>query len=411
MARDVQYNIGNGKPIIFWISNSWNMNTGYAKCCREICHRLGKDFEVLHLGQHSLGDAYKPEGWDFSVHPLKDDGLLLLPHQIAQIKPAAILIQDDLFPLVDEKVHEIDFSETKLIMYAATDGEPLADNAHLMLDKCNQIVAMTNWGKEVIEREGYEDVAVIYHGVDTNVWKPMDRNKMKKDLSTFLTNVYHKPIDVNNKFIVFTSGRNSMRKNMPDSIMSFMRFAKDKPDALMIIHSIQYDKGDSALANYVIEFAKQLGMDIEEAKKKVIFYPAQSFQRACPESQMVALSNVADVYFTMAYGEGFGMQMLEAMACGTPVISSEYSTPTELVGTERGFLIKANRMLYVTRCIGHKLCDLDDAVLQLNKAYGLWKKGELRDKFSKNCIDFAQKHTWDLKVKEWKNLINEVISQ
>ena len=103
--------------------------------------------------------------------------------------------------------------------------------------------------------------------------------------------------------------------------------------------------------------------------------------------------------------------MLEVMACGTPVISNEYSSPKELIGNnERGFLVKAERWVYVNKGIGHKLPDVDDAVIQLDKAYKLWQKGELKSKFSKKCIDFAKQYDWDIICKEWKKLIEEVVS-
>lgn len=839
MGQDVQVSMDSGKPVIFWISNSWNLNTGYAKCCREICKRLSADFEIMHIGQHSLGDAYKPEGWNFTVHPLRDDGQLLLQHQIDQIQPIAVLIQDDLFPLVDEGVHKIDFSKTKLILYCldkdslvmtqtgykkiqdiqkdelvysvnentgnlelkpvtnvihtkskdwirfkrkghdlnvtanhkmlikdskdkiirlaasdlyqllpttpqpdycfvdwkeqwtnstgaeffnlydlfsnsaqiyfiptktmaelrtsikniypeffsptthkktcaeyahadnkkfykktlgeiysaglslekidslnaceiyikdtprnqnvipyrvlmdefasligwyvsegfihrnningydsdyieicqsktknkqkfeeivmlvkklgfnyseqkqcirifaktltdwfetncgkysknkklpnlnlsnqgrinlfnalisgdghigksgvnyvtiskqlcdqvltlgtglgysgcvdelsenkcfgkthkrpiytvrfikpvteymvksnlkeetldydkdaycievadnhnflatssskfrpivvgncAIDGEPLADNSHQILDKTDKIVAMSEWGKSIIEADGYEDVSVIYHGVDTSVWKPItDIEKRTEELQTFLSRILGKKVDLKKKFVVFTSGRNTLRKNIPDAIHAFMIFATGKKDVRMVIHSISYNRGDNPLSLYVDIFAKELGWSKEEVAEKILFYPAQSFQRACPESQMITLSSVADVYFTMAWGEGFGMQMLEAMSVGTCVISSEYSTPTELVGDERGMLVKTDRLVYVQRGIAHRIPNIDDAVMKLNTAYKLWQKGELKKKYSANCIGFANKYTWDAVCLQWKKLIHEV---
>ena len=38
-----------------------------------------------------------------------------------------------------------------------------------------------------------------------------------------------------------------------------------------------------------------------------------------------------DVYVQTAGAEGFGMPILEAMACGTPVIAPDYSAMSELV--------------------------------------------------------------------------------
>jgi len=412
MAKDVQVDVtGSGKPIVFYIANSWNLNTGYAKCVREICNRIGlHDYEICHMGQHSLGDAYKPEGWNFTVHPLKDEGTVLLQHQIDQLHPAAVIFQDDLFTLVDEGINRIDFSNTKLILYSALDGEPLADNAHLILDKADKIIAMTEWGKGVLEGAGYEDIEVIYHGLDTDIWKPEpDKEKRKVELGNFLSGLFQHQVDFTNKFIVYTSGRNTLRKNIPEAIHAFIKFAKDIPEAQMIIHSVKYMRPDNMLPLYVKQFCKIEGADFNDIQNRIIFYPAQSFQRACPESQMVVLANIADVFFTMSWGEGFGMQMLESMAVGTPVISAEYSTPTELIGDKRGMLVKCDRWLYVQRGIGHNLPNVDDAASKLNDAYKLWKKGELETKYKDECIKFATQFTWDNVCQDWVRIIKEVI--
>jgi glycosyltransferase involved in cell wall biosynthesis len=39
-----------------------------------------------------------------------------------------------------------------------------------------------------------------------------------------------------------------------------------------------------------------------------------------------------DVMLATSYGEGFGIPTIEALACGTPVIVSEFAASTELLG-------------------------------------------------------------------------------
>jgi len=49
-------------------------------------------------------------------------------------------------------------------------------------------------------------------------------------------------------------------------------------------------------------------------------------------SDLVALYNAATVFAFPSLAEGFGLPPLEAMACGTPVISSNASSLPEVVG-------------------------------------------------------------------------------
>jgi glycosyltransferase involved in cell wall biosynthesis len=51
------------------------------------------------------------------------------------------------------------------------------------------------------------------------------------------------------------------------------------------------------------------------------------------EEDLAALYSLADLFVYPSFYEGFGMPLLEAMACGTPVIVSNVSALPEVIGT------------------------------------------------------------------------------
>jgi glycosyltransferase involved in cell wall biosynthesis len=51
------------------------------------------------------------------------------------------------------------------------------------------------------------------------------------------------------------------------------------------------------------------------------------------EADLVALYNAADVFVYPSLYEGFGLPVVEAMACGTPVITSNVTSLPEVAGT------------------------------------------------------------------------------
>lgn len=51
-----------------------------------------------------------------------------------------------------------------------------------------------------------------------------------------------------------------------------------------------------------------------------------------PTEDLVAIYNHASVFLFMSHGEGFGLPILEAMACGTPVITSNTTACNETAG-------------------------------------------------------------------------------
>ncbi len=68
---------------------------------------------------------------------------------------------------------------------------------------------------------------------------------------------------------------------------------------------------------------------------------------------LVELYNGADVLVSPSLFEGFGMTLLEAMACGTPVITSNVSSMPEVVG-DSGMLVDPNS----PQAIAHAVLDL-----------------------------------------------------
>ena len=58
-----------------------------------------------------------------------------------------------------------------------------------------------------------------------------------------------------------------------------------------------------------------------------------------PEAYMVDIYNAMDVLANPAMAEGFGAPIIEAMACGTPVIATAFSAMTEIVEGGGGWLI------------------------------------------------------------------------
>ncbi len=91
------------------------------------------------------------------------------------------------------------------------------------------------------------------------------------------------------------------------------------------------------------------------------------------KARLVQIYNAADVLLAPSLYEGFGLTIVEAMACGTPVITSNVSSLPEVVG-DAGILIDPNSGQAIT-----------DAVIELYKNPTLYnnliKKGLVRSQF------------------------------
>lgn len=82
------------------------------------------------------------------------------------------------------------------------------------------------------------------------------------------------------------------------------------------------------------------GPYLSEMRGLLAAYPRVLFTGAIPRQQLVPLYNAADYFVFPSVTDTFGMVILEAQACGLPVIVSSFGGPQEMVKhAENGFII------------------------------------------------------------------------
>jgi glycosyltransferase involved in cell wall biosynthesis len=95
------------------------------------------------------------------------------------------------------------------------------------------------------------------------------------------------------------------------------------------------------------------------------------------DSEIMSLYEEADIFVYPSLYEGFGLPVLEAMACGCPIITSNVFSLPEVVG-EAGMLVDP----YDVEMIAHAL----STVLE---------NDELKREMSRKGIEQAQKFSWE----------------
>ncbi len=94
------------------------------------------------------------------------------------------------------------------------------------------------------------------------------------------------------------------------------------------------------------------------------------------DGDLPALYNLASVFAFPSWYEGFGVPLLEAMACGTPVVSADNSSLPEVVGNA-GLLVSAGDSEGLAGAMAQLLSD-----------------GELRERFGRAGQERARRFTW-----------------
>jgi glycosyltransferase involved in cell wall biosynthesis len=149
-------------------------------------------------------------------------------------------------------------------------------------------------------------ISVIHHGVDHHIFK-------KNYSSRFLL---REKYGISNSFVVINVGQLIRRKRQIDIIKALQGI----PNTVFILVG---SGGEQANIN---SLAEKLGV-------KVLYFKHVS------ESLLVDLYNVADVYVHTSILEGFGLTMLEALACGLPVVAYRTADWDQLIGNA-GILVE-----------------------------------------------------------------------
>lgn len=181
--------------------------------------------------------------------------------------------------------------------------------------KAYRPIVYSQSAKALCEQAGL-DVLYVPHGVDLSVMRVLDRAESRK--------AQNFPAD---RFIVGMIAANKgtpSRKALPQSIAAFAEFRKKHKDAYLYLHTLPtQDSAGVNIHEVCIAHGLKQGEDYQVADSYglVIGYP---------DEQMVRIINSFDVLLACSMGEGFGIPILEAQACGVPVITGDWTAMPEI---------------------------------------------------------------------------------
>jgi len=203
----------------------------------------------------------------------------------------------------------------------------------------------------------------IPHGVPLDIYHIFnEKNK----------HILRDKLSLNNFFVIGTVAKNAIRKRLNDVIEAFSMVYNKIDDAFLIIKTDKEINDDGYNLNLLVEKYGLLD------RTKII---CGNFTR----SKMADLYNCMDVYVQLSEWEGFGIPVIEAMACGLPVITHEVQGPGEIVNNT-GIIVNSRKF---NDDSGAYLSYAD--VNQVAEAlYTLYKDNDLRNKLSKKAVSLIR---------------------
>lgn len=184
-------------------------------------------------------------------------------------------------------------------------------------------IAMSPFGQTQFELLGV-DSTYIPHAIDTSVYKPTDningvglREYMGVPEDAFLVGM-----------VAANKANGSIhRKAFGENLLAFAIYRKENPNAYLYIHSDPSRIfGGFDLGNLM----KAVGLPIDS----VLFPDPVKLRYGYSQQEMAGIYSALDVLLHASYGEGFGVPAIEAAACGTRVIGSNWAATPDLVAED-----------------------------------------------------------------------------
>jgi glycosyltransferase involved in cell wall biosynthesis len=197
------------------------------------------------------------------------------------------------------------------------DMEPLPSPVKRQVEQAHKRIVFSRFGERQMHDAGL-DCYYVPHGVETDVFRPIDRAEARRSLGL--------PEDVFIVGMVAANKGNPPRKAFFQQIEAFAEFHRRHPDSLLYLHTQAGNQGGAHEVN-LVEFCEYHGL---KGGADVRFAHPYQLWMSYPDPAMVEIYNAMDVHMLVSMGEGFGIPTLEAQACGTPVITSGWTASEEL---------------------------------------------------------------------------------
>lgn len=298
---------------IAWLSNAPWAKTGYGTQCNLFAPRmkaLGHEVAVIAF--------YGLEGgtlvWNgIPVYPKAYDpyGNDIMAAHSANFRADITLTNMDTWVLNPaQMVHNM-----RWVPWMPVDHEPVPP---VIVEKTRMAfsrIVYTRFAEQELTRNGLDSYYVPM-GVDTDIYKPMPQAQARKDLG-FGGDIFIVGMVAMNK------GTPS-RKCFTQNLEAFANFHKRHPDTYLYLHTQRGDSGELGGVP-LTQLTKDLG--IADCTQ---FCDQYGNVLGFPDDYMMRAYNAMDVLLAVSMGEGFGIPVIEAQACGKPVIVGDWTSTQEL---------------------------------------------------------------------------------
>jgi glycosyltransferase involved in cell wall biosynthesis len=282
--------------------------------------KTGK-YQIMYLGGAIKHTDYRPMrfqeyGDDLTVVPVDGYGNdQMIRDHVNIFKPDVLWFMTDprFWTWLWHFCHEIR-ENVPMVYYHVWDNYPYPKFNRKYYLSNDKIVSISKVTSDIVRNVAPEvDETYLPHAVETSIFKKLP----KKD--------YEHILPKQGKTLFFWNSRNARRKQSGSVVWWYKKFldvvGHDK--AFLLMHTEPKDPNGQDL----IAIAEELGLTKENFGISTVKMPPQ---------ELAKLYNAADFTINISDAEGFGLSVLESLACETPVIGNLTGGITEQLIDDEG---------------------------------------------------------------------------
>ena len=206
----------------------------------------------------------------------------------------------------------------------------------------SHIVTPSRWSHDGLILAGADPnrVTIIPHGVDCTIFRPSTTDERRS---------WRRANQISQDSLTFLHvGAMTGNKGVQDLVRAFAIIAQLLPDAHLVL------KGNDALYDSRRRLERLLDTFLDDASRQRVLARLTYIGRRLTNQEMQSAYGAADVYVSPYSAEGFNMPVLEAVACGLPVVVTKGGPTDDFVPEGSGHFV-ASRLVAAPEGLGEHL--------------------------------------------------------
>jgi glycosyltransferase involved in cell wall biosynthesis len=353
---------------VLWLGDA-GCHTGFGRVTHSIGERLvrdyGHDIHVLainHRGDDfpsTLDPTKKTPLWLYRTDVWKSGdyyGDTRIIEMLGKVEPDVVVFYNDPNVIL-RQLFENAYDPTRILLqyrpiisYVPCDGTNLPETWQ-QVQKVTNMLVMSEYGKSM-----YPSAKLVYHGVDADQFWPVSDERpitTSTDIECRTKEDCKEAFGFDREgFLILRVDKNSGRKDFAATFKALVPVMKRHEDIQVHFHTQSRQMQSGVDINVLI--GREPGIS-----PKRWFLPGMTDSWiGWSQQDLNALYNAADLFVSTSRGEGYGLTLVEALACGVPVIAQNVSAIPEVVGPG-GMLLEPQRLITVPSGEDLWLADID----------------------------------------------------